>query len=230
MLKGTITVRGNVRHILGGKAYFTMAKPLGKEAAPIWRIADGTAPAVCIEGITCDFSAGPFTFVDHASKRTFVMKRTATHGNAQTCYTNSVEGGEVFFEDVVTGRMAFKGQKVWARQFNLEPNGLRLLVDGGSLWALGYKSETVGSLGTFKNGAQVEILGGLSQTNGGDVAPMFTNEDSNVSLTYSEVNNWIHPFTTFVVAKQGEKSQEWGDPNTGFRGWRPINYEGRLAN
>ena len=225
----TIIVRGNVRHILGGKAWFNMAKPLGVEAAPIWRIADGAAGAVCIEGITCDFSQGPFTFVDHASKRTFVMKRCATHGGSNTCYTNSVEGGEVFFEDVVTGRMAFKNQQIWARQFNLEPNGLRLLVDGGSLWALGYKSETEGSLGTFKNGAQVEILGGLSQTNGGHVAPMFTNENSNVSLFYSEVNNWIHPFTTFVVATKGEQTEQWGDPNTGFRGWRAIVYEGRLA-
>ena len=225
----TVTVRGNVSHILGGKAWLVMANPLAKEAAPIWRIADGTAPAVCIEGITCDFSRGPFTFVDHASKRTFVLKRSATHSNSQVAYTNSVEGGEVFFEDVVCGRMVFKNQKVWGRQFNLEPNGLRLIVDGGSLWVLGYKSETIGSLGTFKNGAQVEILGGLSQTNGGHVAPMFTNEGADVSLFFSEVNNWIHPYTTFVVAKKGEKTEEWGDPNTGFRGWRPVFYEGRLA-
>ncbi|NJL71108.1 MAG: hypothetical protein HC888_05560, partial [Candidatus Competibacteraceae bacterium] len=137
----TIVVRKNATRIFCAKTYFRMAAPLKNEAAPIWRIEDGNGQPVLIEGINCDFSEGPFTFVDHASKRTLILQRSALHGAQQTSYTNSVEGGEVFLDDMVMGRNVFKGQQVWARQFNPEPTGTRLTVDGGSFWALGYKTE-----------------------------------------------------------------------------------------
>jgi hypothetical protein len=80
-----------------------------------------------------------------------------------------------------------------------------------------------------KNGAKVEILGGLSQTSGSAHGSMFQNSNSDMSVFFSEVNHSDDPFVKFVVENKGAETKEFGDANKGFKGWRPIIYEGRLA-
>jgi len=58
---------------------------------------------------------------------------------------------------------------------------------------------------------------------------MFVNNGSNVSITFAEVNNSDNPFRQFVVETRGAQKREWGDPDAGFRGFRMVVYEGRLA-
>ena len=120
-------------------------------------------------------------------------------------------------------------RSVWAEQFNPEPTGERLPVNWGTFWALGYKTERIGQIAIAKNGAKVEILGGLSQTSGSAQNPMFLNSNSDVSVFFSEVNHSEDPFVKFVVENKGTQTKEFGDSNKGFKGWRPIIYEGRVA-
>ena len=128
---------------------------------------------------------------------------------------------------MVSGHWRFKNQNVWARQFNPEANGNRLIVDGGTFWALGYKTERAGEIAVAKNGAKVEILGGLSQTSGSGQAPMFVNDSSQMTVVFSEVNHSLDPFARFVVETKGDQTKEFGNPDKKFRGWRGVFYEGR---
>jgi len=229
-----IVVRGTVKRIIGTKAVLDVKPPLLNEIKAVFQIADGVPDAVTLEGLHTTYANGPFVFIEQASTRTLSLKALCINfGAAQTpshlTYRNTVPGADVFIEDVVSARWEFTGQHVWARQFNPEPTGTRLTVDGGTFWALGYKTERIGEIAVAKNGAKVEILGGLSQTSGSAQSPMFLNHNSDMSVFFSEVNHSEDPFVKFVVENRGGETREFGDGNKGFKGWRPIIYEGRVA-
>ncbi len=230
----TIIVRGKVKRIIGTKATLDVKKPLQETKTPVFQIADSAADSVTLEGLHTSYANGSFVFIEHATKRPLILKTLMINfGAAQTpshlTYRNTVPGAEVFIEDVVSGRWEFTGQQVWARQFNPEPTGTRLTVDGGTFWVLGYKTERWGEIAVAKNGAKVEILGGLSQTSGSKQDAMFLNDNSDISVFFSEVNHSEDPFVKFVIEKKGSETKEFGDPNKGFKGWRPVVYEGRAA-
>jgi hypothetical protein len=63
---------------------------------------------------------------------------------------------------VVGREFRFQGQTVWARQFNVEGDGLHVANDGGTLWILGYKTEGGGTLMETTGGGRTEVLGGFS--------------------------------------------------------------------
>lgn len=229
-----IVVRGTVKRIIGAKAVLDVKPPLLNESKAVFQIADGVPDSVSLEGLHTTYANGPFVFIAQASTRTLVLKALCINfGAAQTpshlTYRNTVPGADVFIEDVVSARWEFTGQHLWARQFNPEPTGTRLTVDGGTFWALGYKTERIGQIAVAKNGAKVEILGGLSQTSGSAQSPMFLNHNSDMSVFFSEVNHSDDPFVKFVVENRGRETREFGDGNKGFKGWRPIIYEGRVA-
>ncbi len=230
----TINLRPSVKRIIGTKAWIDVQKPLVESSDSVFKIVGDSADPIHLEGLLTSFANGPFFFIEHAAKRPLVLKHILVNfGAAQTpshlTYRNTVPGAEVFIEDIVSGRFEFKGQHVWARQFNPEPTGTRLTVDGGTFWALGYKTERWGEIAVAKNGAKVEILGGLSQTSGSNKDAMFVNDNSDMSIFFSEVNHSDDPFVKFVIEKKGSVSKEFGDQNKGFKGWRPIVYEGRLT-
>jgi Pectate lyase superfamily protein/F5/8 type C domain len=233
-IEKTVVVRGNVKRIIGSKTMIDVRKPLLETKDPVFQIADGAADSVTLEGLHTTFANGLFCVIEHASKRTLILKTLSINfGAGQTpshlTYRNTVPGAEVFIEDVVSGRWEFTGQQVWARQFNSEPTGPRLIVDGGTFWALGYKTERWGEIAVAKNGAKVEILGGLSQTSGSKQDAMFVNDNSDMSIFYSEVNNSEDPFAKFVIETKSSETKEFGDPNKRFKGWRPVIYEGRVS-
>lgn len=230
----TVVVRGKVKRIIGSKTMIDVKNPLRESKDPVFQIADGSADSVTLEGLHTSFANGPFVFIEHATKRPLILRTLMiNYGAAQTpshlTYRNTVPGADVFIEDVVSGRWEFTGQHVWARQFNPEPTGTRLTVDGGTFWVLGYKTERWGEIAVAKNGAKVEILGGLSQTSGSKQFAMFVNDNSDMSVFFSEVNHSEDPFVKFVIEKKGTETKEFGDPNKGFKGWRPVVYEGRAA-
>jgi hypothetical protein len=230
----TIVVRGNVKRIIGTKGTIDVKPPLLNEDKAVFQIAHGGSNSVTLEGLHTTYANGTFVFIEHTSKRTLILKALCINfGAAQTpshlSYRNTVPGADVFIEDVVSSRWEFTGQNVWARQFNSESTGTRLTVDGGTFWVLGYKTERIGEIVVAKNGAKVEILGGLSQTSGSAHGSMFQNSNSDMSVFFSEVNHSDDPFVKFVVENKGAETKEFGDANKGFKGWRPIIYEGRLA-
>ena len=221
----TLVIRGAVRRVLGGNAWFRPGPAISADQ-PLFRVADGTAPVVLMERLNADYSDWEGkTFVEHASRRTLVLSQMMGAGVAY----RGTGGGTVFIEDMVGAHFLFHNQTAWARQLNPEGHGTHVTNDGAQVWVLGMKAETAGTILQTLNGGRTEILGGLSQTNGGHLGPMFVNDGSDLSVTFSEVNNSDDPFLQFVAETRGMQKKEWGDPNKGFKGFRPVFYEGRLT-
>lgn len=199
----TLHVRGKVRRIIGCKANLQIVAPLSGQAKPVFRVEAGTAPVVIMERLTTDFSGGPFFFLEHATPapRTLVLSSVMINFQNAASYRNTPGAGPLFIEDVVGGDWQFRRQQVWARQFNVENDGTHVTNDGGTLWILGLKTERGGTLIASKNGAKTELLGGFCYTTtAGKRAPMFTSDDSSVSLTLGE--SWFNrddsPYTVLV--------------------------------
>ena len=221
----TLVIRGAVRRVIGGKAWFRPGPGISGDQ-PLFRVADGLAPVVLMERLNADYSDWEGkTFVEHASKRTLVLSQVMGAGVAY----RGTGGGTVFIEDMVGAHFLFRNQSAWARQLNPEGHGIHVTNDGAQLWVLGMKAETAGTILQTLNRGRTEILGGLSQTNGGHLGPMFVNDGSDLSVTFAEVNNSDDPFLQFVAEVGGDRKKDWGDPNAGFKGFRPVFYEGRLA-
>ena len=147
---------------------------------------DRSDPPLIIERMEYQNQArfeGPF--FQHTGSRTVVFKSTKGR------YTAEPGAGDVFFEDHVGLDFVFRpGQKVWARQLNLEDNraGERPLIlnDGADLWMLGYKTEGAKTVLRGENGSRTDIYGGLylplRQGSVRDI-PMYDIEDAGLSAT-----------------------------------------------
>jgi hypothetical protein len=116
-------------------------------------------------------------------------------------------GGRWFLDDASPGRgeplTALEGEQVWARQFNPEsPRGdAMILVDGGTLWLLGIKTEGRSTHVEVRNGGRAEVLGGVSYQSWDNQdfdPPVFiVDDDSQLSATLG-FYHWQQPFTTIV--------------------------------
>ena len=147
---------------------------------------DKSDPPLIIERMEYQNQArfeGPF--FQHRGSRTVVFKSTKGRYEAEP------SAGDVFFEDHVGLDFVFRpGQKVWARQLNLEDNraGERPLIlnDGADLWILGYKTEGAKTVLRAENGSRTDIYGGLylplRQGSVRDI-PMYDVEDAKLSAT-----------------------------------------------
>ena len=204
----TVVIRGKVRRIMGCKAFLNIAAPLNKQAQPMFRLEDGEQPAVAMEWLNTDFSGGPYHFMEHAAKRALVMRRMAINFQAAEAYHGS-GAGDVYIEDVVGRCFRFKGQALWARQFNVEGDGLHVLNDGGTAWILGYKTEGGGTLLATTNGGKTEVLGGLSYTVGKVLPePMFLIDGAQASFSFPEVCYTGKPFALVVRQTRGGETKE----------------------
>ena len=207
-LAHTVVIRGNVRRIVGCKAFLNVMAPLNTQAQPVFRFAEGKQPIVSIEGINTDFSGGPFFFMDDITKRTLVLRRLAINFQAADAY-HGQGPGTVFIEDVVGRYFLFHKQSVWARQFNPEGTGLHVLNDGGTMWILGLKTEGGGTLLETRSGGKSELLGSFSYTtDSGKLAPMFVIDNAQAALSFAEVCYSGDPFTTIVRQTQAGRTQE----------------------
>lgn len=186
-MKSTVVIGGKVQRMIGvgGMIDYT------RQVKPDFRIVDGQSPMVMFEHFS-HIHGG----IEVATKRTLFFK------SVQDCdltFTPRSEGGELFFEDVVTHDLKLKRQKLWARQLNVENEGLHILNDRSDLWVLGYKTERGGTLLRTQGGGRSEILGGFSYTTtAGKLGPMFDNEESSVFAFFNEVCFNGDPFETLV--------------------------------
>lgn len=88
------------------------------------------------------------------------------------------------------------GAKLWARQLNLEGDGMKLVNDGGQVWILGLKTEAAAPSVETLNGGRTEILirvvldpvleddAGSTRITGGDEIAVFTVEGTGGWDTY----------------------------------------------
>jgi hypothetical protein len=136
-----------------------------------------------------------------------VVIRNFAHGACM--HKKPAPGGTWFIEDMAGGRKALfgPGEKCWARQYNPESPDLNLCeVDGGQVWILGMKTEGRARHIIARNGAKVELLGGVSYQSWKKQKldpPMFTVADSEASFTFG-FYHWNQPFTTIVEETHGD--------------------------
>jgi len=183
VLKSPVTIRGGVRRVLGcgnEPDYLSRSKP-------DFIIADGDSPVVVFEHFA-NINGGVLVDTD----RTIVFRSAGTRLTFK-------RKGDVFLEDYCGSVQPLPGQRIWARQLNIENQGTHLMNDAGTLWILGYKTERGGTLIYTKGGGRTECLGNFSYTTtAGGLAPMFVTEDSSVFVYFNEVCYNGDPFRTLV--------------------------------
>lgn len=208
-----IRVHGSVNRILGMSNIIDIADPTGRfqsgeQAAFTFENLAG--PAVVVErffllgGWKCP--RGLAMFENKSGKA--VVIRNVGHGGM---HKKPSTGGEWFIEDVpVIGLRIGPGEKCWARQFNPEsPEAPMIEVDGGQLWILGLKTEGRSTHIIARNGAKVELLGGVSYQSWDKQPidpPMFKVTNSDASFTFG-FYHWNLPFTTIVEETVGTETR-----------------------
>ncbi len=203
----TVTIRGAVRRLIGCEANIEVGPPVTDGARPVFRFADGAAPAVVVERMSTNFARGPFFFMEHASSRALVMASISVNFQQTGAYRNT-GSGPLFIDDVVGADWRFKNQAVWARQFNVENKGTHITNDGGTLWILNLKTEQGGTLIETTGGGRTELLGGLCYScSPAGPDPMFVINDSSASLAIAEVCFSGKPYETVVRETRSGQSR-----------------------
>jgi len=206
-----VRVHGTVNRILGMNNILDVADPSGvfKAGEAAFTFENMNGNAVVVEQF---FLLGGWKSPDdvimfeNKSGKALVVQNVAHNSTTKKPSTS----GEFFLEDVAPGRAATlkigSGEKCWARQFNPEtPQADMIEVDGGHLWVLGLKTEGRTRHIVAKNGAKVELLGGVSYQSWGKQPldpSMFTVIDSEASFTFG-FYSYKDPFTTVVTETFG---------------------------
>ena len=224
----TVVIRGNVRRIVGEKAWLDTTPEFRNSGTPMFRLEDGASPTVWIERLNTDFEGGNHRFLDHESKRTLVLRHMALNLHSSktgTGYRAGAGAGDLFLEDVVGPGWEFRNQNVWARQFNAEINGTHIANDNSKVWILGLKTERPGTIVATKGGGQTEVMGGLIYNiGGGKDAPMFTVEGGGKLAAFvAETHFADSPYQQFVVETRDGKREEYGVQGE-FKGQRAVVY------
>jgi len=204
---GEIHVRGKVRRIIG------MSSSFGEHTGDAKIIIDeGESPIVRIERFDWNYSRVTIT---HTAKRTLVV--SSILGGR---YIAKPGHGDFFIEDMCA-RFDISGGNTWARQLNTEggstpvptdPRGTYvpgydlLLIENGSLWILGLKTEGDATLVTARKGSKVEVVGGLIYANKAyrPEKQWFINDESSISFTLGENVIRKAPFDPVWERRDGE--------------------------
>jgi len=196
----TVLIRGAVRRIIGCEARIDAADLGGR---PAFKFVDGAAPVVVFERISGGYARTPF--IEHASARTLVIRSCCN-----VC-CNATGTGDLFLEDVCSNPFTawnFKGQKVWARQFNVENEGTHVVNDGGTLWVLSLKTERGGTLIETRGGGKTEVIGGFCYTTTAPKgAPMFASDNSWLSVILGEACFKGTPYETLIRETRGSETK-----------------------
>lgn len=195
-----VKVRGKVARIIGSGGWTDY---LGK-TSPNFIIGDGDAKSVTVEHMS-----GVNGGIEIDTARPVVVRSLGAK------FIRFKQPADVFLEDVVSNDVTIlTGQKVWARQLNIENEGTHLTNDGGQLWVLGYKTERGGTLLCAKPGSSTEVFGNFSYTTtAGKLAPMFRTDNASVFAVFHEVCYSGDPFSVLVdeTGEAGKKVVKRGE-------------------
>jgi len=206
-LSGPIRVRGTVNRIIGMENILDINIPAGQVA---FTFEDLKSDVLVFErffllgGWKCPTSIYMF---ENRSGKAIVARNMSIAGIGKKAST----GGKWFYEDVSTARVAFgPGEKCWARQLNPEhPEADMIEATGAQVWILGLKTEGRATHIAARDGARVELIGGISYqswANQPKDPPMFLVTNSDASFTYG-FYHWNQPFTTIVSETQGGETR-----------------------
>jgi len=208
-----IRVHGSVNRILGMSNIIDIEDPTGRMQSgeqAVFTFEDIAGPAIVVERFFLlggwKGPRGAYMFENRSGKA--VVIRNLGHSGL---HKKPAASGEWFIEDVpVIGLFVGRGERCWARQFNPEsPEATMITVDGGQLWILGLKTEGRARHIIARNGARVELLGGVSYQSWDKQPldpPMFTVANSDASFTFG-FYHWKLPFTTIVEETLGNETR-----------------------
>lgn len=190
-LLSTVTIDGKVSRMVGVGGMVNY----GKGLRPDFRLGKGEGP------FFMEHFAAVHGGLEIDAKRQVVLRSVS---DCPVRFSTNAAGNEVFLEDVVTHDLRVRGQRVWARQLNIENEGTHLSNEAGEVWVFGYKTERGGTLVSTTQGGRSEVLGGFSYTTtAGKLAPMFVNEESSVFAFLAEVCFNGDPFQTLIREVRG---------------------------
>jgi len=215
-ISANIRVHGSVNRIVGMENLVDVIDPTGAMEAggALFTFADLTSDALVVERFFLlggwKSPPGMYMFENRSGKA--IAIRNVNHNSKHKKL--STGGGEWFIEDVSPGRTSTlligPDEKCWARQYNPEsPKADMIDVDGGKLWVLGLKTEGRSTHIIARNGASVEVLGGMSYQSWGNQPldpPMFKVNDANLSVTIG-FYHYKTPFTTIVEETAGGETR-----------------------
>jgi hypothetical protein len=207
-----IRVHGTVNRIIGMSNIVDLSDPGGRleGGQAVFTFENLAGPAVVVERFfLLGGWKGPrkaFMF-ENKSGKALVLRNLGISSRLK----KASSGGECFIEDVpAPGLFLGPGEKCWARHYNPEsPEADMIEVDGGHLWILGLKTEGRARHVVARNGAKVELLGGVSYQSWGKQPidpPMFTVVNSEASFTFG-FYHWNQPFTTIVEETLGGETR-----------------------
>ncbi len=220
----TVRIHGSVRRLVGNYAVFKTTQNARTVTDYPVIVFEDLNDSLFVEQINLypgNQKKGIF-FVNRSAHDVTIRNAYIGEGKA---YLNDGATGRLFLEDVAGLSSRYSGgvipghypqfdfgaQRVWARQFNTEHDGLHARVAGGDLWVLGLKTEEPGTVISASPGSRVEILGGLllpSFTEGGSnilSSPAFSLTDSAASIaitTHSPFLNGVQrPYYQHIVTE-----------------------------
>ena len=134
---------------------------------------------------------GYLRFIRHSARRDLAI--SDVHVQTGAFYYNTVPGSRVWLENVAstmgvfggigygaTPCFHFRGQTVWARQYNPERSAHNSLAEEGTdMWIYGFKTEGPAGRGfTFRSGSRGEVICGDATIGTDDGTPCVEVEDS----------------------------------------------------
>ena len=208
-----IRVHGSVNRMIGMENIVDIADSTGRLQSgehAVFTFENLTSPVVVVERFfLLGGWEGPRTMrmFENKSGKTVVIRNLGHAG----LHKKPAMSGEWFIEDVpAVGLQIGPGEKCWARQFNPESAEADMIeVDGGQLWILGLKTEGRATHIIARNGAKVELLGGVSYQSWDKQPldpPMFKVTNSDASFTFG-FYHWNMPFTTVVEETVGTETK-----------------------
>jgi hypothetical protein len=218
-IAATINVRGNVKRIVGNMAELVPVK--GGFAGPVFRFENSNDVVVDRFRIgKNDSDNSVFSLIfEHVSPKAVALRHLRGHAS----YKGIQGAGSLYVEDVCCRRFEINGQKMWARQLNIETipgSETRLINNGGTAWVLGYKTEGNQAVLKTTGGGKTELLGGIFKgyySPSPPDLPLIVNDESKHSLVYEENPSW---FGVNILETRGGVSKTFA--NTG--GYWPGTY------
>ncbi|MEZ5304132.1 MAG: TSUP family transporter, partial [Verrucomicrobiales bacterium] len=151
-LHGSVNVPSGVTRIIGCEARL---------------LGEGTsAGRICIAGngdpLIIERLEAPGVEFEQSGERALVLKNLLGGSYRRG---DAAQVGDLYLSDVCVSACAFRDQKVWARQLNIEGNtaadpAIRAKVfnDGGDVWILGMKNEDEGTVIETVGGGRTELI------------------------------------------------------------------------
>jgi hypothetical protein len=192
-LASSILVRGPVRNIIGNGTVLQPIREFSDSTRPKPLIViDHASPFLIMQNLTLGHwqKRNPgLICMEHSSRRRLVLKDVLMWDDyMESAYRARSGAGDVYLENVSnqgsTGWHFSKGQKIHAKQLNLEGRKTKIMSEGAVVSILGMKTESTGAIIENRAGGRAELLGGYFLNWNPYTAPAFINEDSDLSVSY----------------------------------------------